>query len=90
MTLDPAHGKVDELALAHKADRSVTERRCVNRAFTLKSSADLVEVLAVDKERVIFLPHALAVFHDRTVLHAVVLARVLRTASAKCRDVFLS
>ena len=79
MSLNPVHGKIDKLALAHKTDRPVTKGRRVNRAFTLKSSADLVEVLAVDKKCAVLLPHALAVFHDRAVFHAVVLAGVLRT-----------
>lgn len=80
MTLDPAHGKVDKLALAHKADHTVTERRCTHRAFTLKSSADFIEILAIDKERAVFLPYTSTVFHNRTVFHAVVFARVFRTS----------
>lgn len=51
MVLDPAHGKVYELALAHKANRPVAEGYHVNRAFTLKSSTDLVEIFAVNRER---------------------------------------
>lgn len=79
MVLDPVHGKVDKFALAHKADCPVAERRGADRTFPLKSSADLVEVLAVDIERAVFLPCASAVFHDRTVLNAVVFAGVLCT-----------
>ena len=79
MVLDPVHGKVDKFALAHKADCPIAERRGADRTFPLKSSADLVEVLAVDIERAVFLPCASAVFHDRTVLNAVVFAGVLCT-----------
>lgn len=79
MVLDPVHGKVDKFALAHKADCPVAERRGADRTFPLKSSADLVEVLAVDIERAVFLPCASAVFHNRTVLNAVVFAGVLCT-----------
>lgn len=79
MVLDPVHGKVDKFALAHKADCPVAERRGADRTFPPKSSADLVEVLAVDIERAVFLPCASAVFHDRTVLNAVVFAGVLCT-----------
>ena len=79
MTFNPAHGKIDELTLTHKANRPVAKRRGADRTFPLKSSADLVEVLAVDIERAVFLPCASAVFHDRTVLNAVVFAGVLCT-----------
>lgn len=79
MALNPAHGKVDKLALAHKTDYPVTERRRTNRAFTLKSSTEFIEILAIDKERAVFLPYASTVFHNRTVFHTVVLAGVLRT-----------
>lgn len=79
MTFNPAHGKIDELTLAHKANRPVAKRHSVNPAFPLKGSTDLIEVLAIDKERAVFLPHALTVFHNRAVLHAIVLAGVLRT-----------
>ena len=79
MALNPAHGKVDKLALTHKADHPVTERRRTHRAPTLKSSTDFIEILAIDKERAIFLPYASTVFHNRAVLHTVVLSRVLCT-----------
>ena len=79
MTFNPAHGKIDELTLTHKANRPVAKRRGVNPAFPLKGSTDLIEVLAIDKERAVFLPCASAVFHDRTVLNAVVFAGVLCT-----------
>ena len=79
MTLNPAHGKIDELTLTHKADRPVAKRHGVNPAFPLKGGTDLIEVLAIDKERAVFLPHALTVFHHCTVFHAIMLAGVLRT-----------
>ena len=79
MTFNPAHGKIDELTLTHKADRPVAKRHGVNPAFPFKGSTDLIEVLTIDKERAVFLPHAPTVFHNCTVLHAIMLSGVLRT-----------
>ena len=79
MVLDPVHGKIDKFALAHKADCPVAEARRARRTFLLKSSANLVKVLAVDKECAVFLSHAPAVFHNCAMFDAVVFAGVLRT-----------